>query len=1014
VWTVAVCLFYTVFGFLILPLIVRAVAVKQLSKQLDRKVTLRQVRINPYSLKATIRGFLIKDTDGETLVSWDEVRVNFQFSSLFSKAWVFKDVTLLQPFVRVQINKDYTLNFSDIAAKFSKPGQKGKASAFRINRLFLIGAKASFTDLTPREPFQRIIGPFEVTLANFRSDSDSKNPYVFSGVTDGGEQFSWRGFFYLNPLRSEGEFRVNGVSLLKYAPLYQDVVRFEIKDGVIDLRATYRYERSAATNLLAVTNTFFALKSLKVAEKGTNENVIDISSLVVRGASVDAMARMAEADALTVSDGRVIFRRNKDASINAIELARPAESADTPGGIVLLLRAVTNVVAMLLNTTNLSTGIIRDFTVTNCALHLEDLVNSQPVRLDLDGIAVNAKNISNRAGTNLTAEVSMRWGTNGTIRADIQAGLAPPSAEIKLALDQLSLLPLAPYLEPHAEIFVLGGKLGLGGTLHVRAATNELPEVRFEGDAWLDELSFAERIETESLLKWNALRISGIAANLNPPVISAKELRVADAFVRLIIETNRTINLMSALRRGGSNAPSALTVTNTTATNVMATAQPKISVGSVVVSNANVHFIDRSLHPNVNILIEQLGGTVTALSSDDSERAAVNLRGTVDKTAPAEITGKLNPWNQKQPTELKLVVKDMDLLPEDPYAAKYLGYQLKKGKLSLELSHQLAEGKLKSKNRITLDHLTLGEKVASSNATTLPVRLAIAVLKDRNGRIELEVPIEGTLDDPKFQIGQVIAGAIGNVIKKVVTSPFAALSSIFGGKGEELSVQEFEPGSTNLLPATIEKLNALAKGLYERPELQLEIEGSADAGIDGDALRAGKLSKQFRLQKWESLLPAAQARISPDEMKVAPEEYAAFLSEAYARIPPSKALTERTNQHVRGNDVTSASTTEPKSAGTNNQTARSPWKHFSFAKGATALMKNPAPVDSATQLDREGSLLETIEITPADLRALALERSRNVKAYLLQTGKVEAERISVTESKSSTAAKGSRVYLRLQ
>lgn len=609
----------------------------------------------------------------------------------------------------------------------------------------------------------------------------------------------------------------------------------------------------------------------------------------------------------------------------------------------------------------------------------------------------------------------MRWDTNGTVRADLQAGLSPPSAEIKLALNQLDLRPLAPYLEPHLDIFVLGSKLGLAGTVHWRPTTNELPEVRFEGDAWLDKFSTAERIETESLLKWNALRVSGIAANLNPPVLSATEVRVADAFVRLIIETNRTINLMSALRWGGTNAPSPLPVTNTTATNVIAVAvRPKVSIGSVVVSNANMHFIDRSLNPNVNILIEQLGGTVAGLSSDDPERAVVNLRGTVDKTALAEITGKINPWNQKQPTELKLVVKNMDLLPEDPYSAKYLGYHLKKGKLSLKLSHQLADRKLQSQNRITLDHLTLGEKVASSDATTLPVRLAIAVLKDRNGRIELEVPIDGSLDDPEFRMGKVIAHAIGSVFNKIVTSPFAALSAIFGGKGEELSFQEFEPGSTNLLPATIEKLNALVKGLYERPELQLELEGSADAETDGDALRAEKLRKQFRLRKWELLLPAGQARLSADEVTLAPEEYAAFLSEAYAQAFLPEAIAERTNQRHLANDMANAFTRGPKSAATNSQTARSPWKHFDFEKGATALMRKPTPLDSTTQLDRKGRLLETVEITLADFQTLARERSRNVKAYLLQTGKVEAERISVTELNPSTASKGSRVYLRLQ
>jgi hypothetical protein len=450
VWTAAVFLFYTVLGFFLLPPIVRVIAVKQLSKHLDRPVTIQKVRLNPYRLSATIRGLVVKDKDGAPLVACDQAYVNFRLASLFIHAWVFKEVSLSQPFVRVRVNKDYTLNFSDITATLSptipsKSTEPGKRRPWRVNRLRLTGAKVSFTDLTPRMPFERTIGPLEMTLLDFRTDPGNKNLYAFSGITDGGEQFSWKGFFSLDPLRSEGEFSIDGVSLTKCAPLYQDLVRFEIKDGVINLHSTYRYERSPAAPLLAVTNTTFALKSLKVVEKDTGQTVAEAANFVVTGASVDGMARQAEAGTVTVTDGRFLLRRNKDTSVNAIELAKPAEAApNTPGGILLLLRAMTNVVAMLLNSTNLSNGTIGELKLTNCALHLEDLVNSQPVRLDLDRIVVNAKNISNRAGTNLTADVSLRWDANGTVRADIKAALSPASAEVTLAFDKLNLRPLAP------------------------------------------------------------------------------------------------------------------------------------------------------------------------------------------------------------------------------------------------------------------------------------------------------------------------------------------------------------------------------------------------------------------------------------------------------------------------------------------------------------------------------------------------------------------------------------------
>jgi hypothetical protein len=998
-WIVAVFLFYTVFGFFILPHIVRLIAVKQLSTHLDRPVTIQKVRLNPYSLSATVRGFLIKDKDGEAMVSWDEAYVNFQLISLLSDAWAFKEVSLSQPFVRIRINKDYTLNFSDIVSRLSptlpsKSRQAGKHRSWHVNRLRLTGGKVSFTDLTPRMPFRRTVGPLELTLTNFQTDSAHQNAFALSGSSDGGESFSWNGSFFLDPLRSEGEVSLDGLALTTYTPLYQDLFRFEIKDGVISLRSSYRYERSAATNLLTVTNTTFALKSLEMVEKDTGQPAVKVSNFGVTGASVDALARQAEADTMTVTGGRFVLRRNKDTSVNAVELLKPAVSAPpAPGGILLLLRAMTNLVALLLNTTNLANGVIRDLNFTNCALHLEDLVNSQPVRLDLEDIAIHGKNISNRAGTNMTAGASLRWDTNGTARASLRAALSLPNAEVELALDKLNLQPLAPYLEPYLDIFVLGSKLGLAGTVRLRSTKGELPEVRFQGDAWLDGFSLAEGTATEGLLQWNSLQLAGIEANLNPAVVSVTKARLDDVFAQLIIETNRAINLMSALRRGGTNAAAALASTNT-----IPAVRPRISLASLVLSNANIHFIDRSLHPNVNILLEKLNGTLSSISSEAPQPADVHLQGTVDKTARAEITGKINPWDSKQPLDLKVSLQGMDLRPEDPYSGKYLGYRLKKGELSAQLSYRVAERKLKSENRLTVDQLTLGPKVESADATTLPVRLAIALLKDRDGRIVLDLPVSGSLDDPQFNLGGVVYRAIETVLVKIVKSPFAALGALFGGKGEELSFQEFQPGSTNLLPAAVAKLDILVKGLYERPELQLEVEGSADPVSDLAALRLEKLHQQMPVQKSNALLFIAGTNNATTARPTVQSFRKAFSDEKGAVALRSPV------------PFWSPVTVRSKSSETN--LSSHPIRLLADEKGATALMRIFAPEGAAGDPGSEPQSLEGVELPPDALATLASERAGNVRAYLIQKGRIQPQRI--TESARGSGSKGSRVYLWLQ
>ena len=216
VWSLGLLLFYTVVGFLILPPIVRHIAVKQLSAQLDREVSIEEIKVNPFALSTTVRGLLIKDKDGQPFVSWDEVYVNFQLSSFFGHAWVFKEISTSKPYVRVQMNKDGTFNFTDLITKFSTNATPATAKAktvsvplaLHIGHLHIGGAVAAYADFSPRTPFKRTLGPLDITLDNFQTDPDNKNPYAFTGTTDAGEQISWSGFFYLSPLRSEGELKL--------------------------------------------------------------------------------------------------------------------------------------------------------------------------------------------------------------------------------------------------------------------------------------------------------------------------------------------------------------------------------------------------------------------------------------------------------------------------------------------------------------------------------------------------------------------------------------------------------------------------------------------------------------------------------------------------------------------------------------------------------------------------------------------------------------------------------------
>jgi hypothetical protein len=1013
-WIFGLLLFYTVTGFLILPPVIRHVAVRQLSVQLNREVSIQSVKLNPFALSTTIRGLLIKDKDGQPFVSWDEVYVNFQLSSFFGKAWVFKEISAVKPFVRVQMNQDGTFNFTDLIAKFSTHAAPAKTEAkplaLHVERLRISGAVAAYADFSPREPFKRKLGPLDITLDNFQTDPDNKNPYAFAGTTDAGEQISWSGFFYLSPLRSQGELKLFNFALTKYAPLYQDLVRFQIRGGSIALDVKYRLELDATNRVAAVSDTAFALRDFKIGAPGDSNNLVELPLFAVTGMNADLQAHEATVNSISGDGAKLFLSRNHDAAINVVELAKPSvPDATAPDGILLLLRSVTNAVALLLDSTNQWRGAVSAVDFTNCAVHLEDDVNSRPAKLDLTDIAFSAKNISNLPGTNLTAELSLRWNKNGSIKTVVSATLLPPTADIQIDLDKLDLGTLDPYLEPKLNLFILGSRLGLHGKVNLATPEDALPQVTFHGDASLDDFRTVDGVLAEDLLKWDSLRFNGIDANLNPQSVAIKEIDVDNAYARLIIETNKTINILNALRMTSTNAPAAnktkiAATPKSTATNAPL---PQIAIGRIVITNTAVSFSDRSMQPNVNMTVQDVNGTISGLSSEQLQHADLNLNAKVDGIGPVAITGHINPFSGTQTNTVKISVSDVDLTPASPYAGKFAGYEIAEGKLNLDLAYEIIGKKLDSKNVITLDQFTFGDKVESKDATHLPVRLAIALLKDRAGKIILDVPIQGSLDDPKFRIGKVVQRVVVNILEKVAASPFSLLGAVFGGGGEELGQQDFAPGSAELTVTDKARLDSLLKGLYARPALNLEIAGSVDPDGDREGLQRAALDRQIRTRFWMKLRKAEQATNTVEAIGLTPEVRAKWVRKIYAEAVAAGKITP---QLIAANANLAA------------YAAQVLPRQIKFEKGATRLMdsgRNAATKSTVAAVYKtrlvpppdplEAVLLATIPVRDADLETLVAGRARAVRAYLLHSGKVTAARLFLKQGELRRA--GSKVIL---
>jgi hypothetical protein len=530
------------------------------------------------------------------------------------------------------------------------------------------------------------------------------------------------------------------------------------------------------------------------------------------------------------------------------------------------------------------------------------------------------------------------------------------------------------------------------------------------------------------LLKWSSVHISGIDTALNPPTVAIKQIAVNGAYARLIIETNRTINLLAALRIANpltnttteaeppkkaesTSAKSLLAGDRVISANALAQLPiKKLSVGTIVITNTSANFTDRSLSPNVNLSVAQINGTVSGISSEELQHADVSLHAKVDNVGPVEITGIINPFSKDQTNEIKIAVNDVDLTAASSYSGKFAGYRIAKGKLNMALAYHLHGRNIKSENVITLDQFTFGEKVNSPDATHLPVRLGIAVLKDRSGTIVLDVPIEGSLDDPQFRLHKVITRALWNVVEKAITSPFAVLGAMFGGgKGDEISYQDFAGGSAELSPASKEKLDVLVKAMYERPGLQLEISGSVDTNADIAGLRLIQLEKQLCVQKWQDLRKADREASTPDQIIVTPEERPGLVQKLYADyLSKGLILTSSNTPAIKG------SAGRPMDSKP-SVTERGATQLMSKKSSAAASQPVTGPASTTATDATELALLNSISVADDDFQALSSQRAKAVREYILQSGKVEPERLFLTENKTgSLKTQGPRVYLQLQ
>jgi hypothetical protein len=337
-------------------------------------------------------------------------------------------------------------------------------------------------------------------------------------------------------------------------------------------------------------------------------------------------------------------------------------------------------------------------------------------------------------------------------------------------------------------------------------------------------------------------------------------------------------------------APAAVAAASAPATASSAPLPIDIAIGGIKLVNARVDYADHFVKPNYSAALTELNGSLGAFGTLSRDMAPLQLHGRAEGTAILDITGQVNPLARPLALDIQAKATDLELAPLTPYAGKYAGYAIERGKLSMDVAYKIdAEGHLEARNQVVLNQLTFGDPIASPDATKLPVRLAVALLKDRNGVIDINLPISGSLNDPQFSVGGIVLKLIGNLLLKAVTSPFALIAGIGGGDGPDMSAIEFRPGTAVMTDASAAGLDKVAKALADRPALQVTITGSADPQAERADWQREQVQAQLRTMARDDALraglPASAAASAPVALPAATRS--ALLKKLYAqtRLP---------------------------------------------------------------------------------------------------------------------------------
>jgi uncharacterized protein involved in outer membrane biogenesis len=831
-WLIFLPAFYTLSGFIILPWWAQTKLPTLLQEQLGLSISIEKVLFNPFTFELHVNNLALHDTNRSSVVSLEHLYVNYEPTSLFKKEFFIKSLLLDKPFVDLKIDPNGNLALLSIFPKSSTDDNltthdNSLVMPFIIEHVEIQNAQSTFTDERPNIPFKFDIGPINYTVNNLSFYKDDLSIHALKVMFQNEEKISIASSASFEPLKFYGELNIVHLPLSNFWKYALPTIPVTLTQGELSLRVPFSIDLSKEKPLVSLEKASASLDSVRLVDN-ENKPVIEAPSFNLETIDFDLQTSNISIEKATITKPFVDIQLEKDYTLNLVRLFTP-KSPSTQVKVQSSAKQETN------NTWKFA---LKTLEVKEATVDVRDQnVKSAPAHLA--PLKLTAQNITQDMNNPITYDFNSTLDTTATL--NFKGTFIPATASLDIAINanKLSLEKAQPYIALYTTTLIQDGALSLNSK--IKASFDKQTTFKIEGDATVSKFSLADKFRN-SLVAWETLNFSNFSYTLSPTTLSIQNIALDKPYINLDIKKDGTTNFSNLLKTSStpSKAPSKMKKTSPTKNEAMA-----IFIGNIVLKRGTTHFKDASLLLPFATFADRLNGSMSTLDTKNTKPSVLKLEGKVDKYGYAKIDGSVLPFDLKNRANLKILFKNIDMPSLSPYSGKFVGYAIKEGKLSMDLNYKIKKGLMEGANKINLDSLTLGDKIESADATNLPLGLAIAILKDSKGQIDIDLPVSGDLNDPEFRYGSIVWKAIGNLIGSIATSPFKLLGSILGIETENLKSIDFAAGEYALIDSEEEKMAQYQQILEKRSELNLIVTPSFNETLDTKALQEQNVTAQI-------------------------------------------------------------------------------------------------------------------------------------------------------------------------